>query len=92
MKRAYDVINKLKKEKASGKGSKGSKGKGKGSKGKGSKGSKGGKVCAKTTPDGKLHVCFDYNDGTCSRRNCRFAHVCGICFKEGSPMWDCDHN
>ena len=39
--------------------------------------------CAPYTPDGQK-VCFDFNTKD-------FAHVCGRCFKVGTPMYSCDH-
>jgi len=77
----------------------GGKGKTKGkAKGKG-KGKDKGKVnieappgCAAMTPQGKP-VCFRFNSGTCnsSKKQCRYAHVCGVCFKVGVPMTTCKH-
>ena len=61
------------------------KGKGKGSKPPGN--------CASETPDGKK-ICFDFNAAgkKCARgEKCRFAHVCGICFRKGAPMGRCSH-
>ena len=48
--------------------------------------------CAAMTPDGK-RICYDFNGGGCSRgtKDCRFEHVCGICFKAGTPMGQCAH-
>ena len=47
--------------------------------------------CAPYTRDGQK-VCFDFNtkDMVCRRgRGCTFAHVCGRCFKVGTPMYSC---
>ena len=67
----------------------GSKGSGKGKRGK-SKTSGGG--CAKMTPEGKP-VCFAFNNESekCMKIGCRFQHVCGVCFKPKTPMYDCKH-
>ena len=49
--------------------------------------------CAPYTADGQK-VCLDFNtkDMVCRRgRVCTFAHVCGRCFKVGTPMYSCDH-
>ena len=48
--------------------------------------------CADTTPDGKK-VCYPFNKRGpgCNRKGCPFAHVCGICFKAGVPMYKCRH-
>ena len=48
--------------------------------------------CADTTPDGKK-VCYPFNKrgAGCTRKGCPFAHVCGICFKAGVPMYQCRH-
>ena len=70
------------------------KGKGKGKdKGKGPKGSSlhaaaGG---VNKTPDGR-NVCFRFNqEGGGCKTKCRFAHVCGVCFKKDVPMFRCNH-
>ena len=47
--------------------------------------------CASQTPEGKK-ICYDFNGSGCDRGDkCRFAHVCGVCFKKGKPMGSCDH-
>ena len=48
--------------------------------------------CADKTPDGN-RVCYAFNNRGegCKRTSCPFAHVCGVCFKKGRPMYDCDH-
>ena len=68
-----------------------------GGKGKGKGKSKGkGKTppppnCSTKTPDGK-QICFKFNThGGCDVQGCHFAHVCGTCFKKGSPMGQCAH-
>ena len=64
---------------ASGKGGDKKKGSGKGK-------------CAHMTPDGEK-ICYPFNkaaDG-CTRQDCSFAHVCGVCFKKGTPMSKCGH-
>ena len=81
----------------SGRGPKGGKGKGKynqghSKKGSGSKGKGKGKqprVCATSTPNGKL-ICLQFNsmENPCTRRPCRYQHVCGKCFKDHA-MWQC---
>ena len=76
---------------------------GNGGKGKGGKGGKNGKNkgqkqqpapagCARTTPGGKA-ICYGFNrqNAGCTRANCPFVHVCGVCFKEGVPMYSCSH-
>ena len=49
--------------------------------------------CAAVTPDGNK-VCYAYNNRGegCKRKNCPFAHVCGLCFHKASPMFDCRHD
>ena len=44
---------------------------------------------ANKTPDGKS-VCFRYNNlgQPCQRANCKFEHVCGLCFGD-HPMYEC---
>ena len=72
--------------KGKGQGSAGPKGKGKGKSGKAS--------CAPKTPGpGSKPICYAFNNAAerCSKPNCRFEHVCGVCFKEGRPMFECDH-
>lgn len=65
--------------------SKGSKGKGK-SKGAGLPG------CAKVTKEGKP-ICYSFNNKNegCSKTDCLYQHVCGICMKPNSPMFTCSH-
>ena len=48
--------------------------------------------CKKVTADGKA-ICFRFNNPKegCKKTNCKFAHVCGRCFKAGVPMHKCDH-
>ena len=51
--------------------------------------------CAHKTPDGRL-ICYPFNSrkngkGSCTKPNCMFAHVCGICFAEGVPLFACNH-
>ena len=73
-----------------GKGDKGDRGKGKGTR----KGSAATTVpgCESTTPDGK-NICYSFNNAKekCIRKDCRYAHVCGRCFKVNRPMYACDH-
>ena len=48
--------------------------------------------CAEVTPNGK-RICYPFNkrgEG-CRRVKCNFAHVCGTCFAEGVPMFECRH-
>ena len=49
--------------------------------------------CASVTPDGNK-VCYAFNNRGegCQRKNCPFAHVCGVCFRKSSPMFDCRHD
>jgi hypothetical protein len=65
-------------------------GKGKTNKGKG-KGK--GNRCANTTPDG-TKICFKYNNEKekCKNPSCSFAHVCGVCFAKGVPLYSCTHS
>ena len=72
-------------------------GKGKGKdKGKKGKGKGKGKAsppagCATRTPGNKL-VCWDFNkQAGCPVPNCKFEHVCGVCFAPGKPMFSCSH-
>ena len=46
--------------------------------------------CATHTKDGQP-VCFRYNTPgeKCKKAKCRYAHVCGICFAESHPMFQC---
>ena len=69
------------------KGEKG-KEKGKSKKGKG-KGSN--PHCATHTPDGEL-ICFRYNTPgeKCKVAKCKYRHVCGICFSEKHPLYECN--
>ena len=48
--------------------------------------------CAGTTPDGNK-VCYSFNNRGegCKRKNCPFAHVCGVCFRLKTPMFECRH-
>jgi len=70
-------------------------GKGQGGKGKKGKGGKEGSStgAARTTPSGK-NVCFAFNNRAekCTKKDCRFEHVCGVCFRKGVPMYECNHN
>ena len=70
---------------------KGTKGAGKG-KGQG-KGTKGKTVCKSSTPPpDSRQICYAFNDPNrhCDG-NCGRAHVCGMCFKENTPMHSCNH-
>ena len=76
----------------SGKG--GGKGGGKDNDGKGG-GKGGGKDvnrfgCNFKTPDGRL-ICFAFNNEKegCKKPNCNMAHVCGVCFEKGTPLFKC---
>ena len=75
------------------------KGKGKG-KGKGIKGEQKGypskahnSGCANRTPNDEP-ICFKFNNAQekCFNKSCKFAQVCGKCFKKGVPMYECSHN
>ena len=78
-----------------GKGKNKGKGKGRGksknngqSKGRRGRGNGGAASCKAKTSDGQM-ICFDYNSNAgCDRQQCRFLHVCGVCFKE-HPMHQC---
>ena len=73
-----------------GKGKKG-KGKGKGKKGKGKGKNTPPPGCAQRTDKNKL-VCWDFNKPTgCPVPNCKFEHVCGVCFAPNKPMHECSH-
>ena len=70
------------------------KGKGKGNQ-KGAKSMEGttqGSGCSRVAPDGR-QICFRYNNKRegCKDKTCTFAHVCGTCYKKGTPMFACDH-
>ena len=86
-------------QKNGGNGAKGGGGGAKGGKNGGKAGGKGGvkknkgkgKGCARTTPDGK-GVCYSFNSQGCNTPDCRFAHVCGVCFKAGVDMHSCSCN
>ena len=68
----------------------------KGKYGNGKGGKEGGKGavasgCAKMTGDRKA-ICFAFNarNERCKRgKSCNYAHVCGICFTKGKPMFEC---
>ena len=78
--------------KGGGGGAKGGKNGGKsGGKGGGKKSKGKGKTCARTTPSGQ-GVCFNFNNHSCNKPNCTFAHVCGVCFKENVSMQNCSCN
>ena len=46
--------------------------------------------CATHTKEGQP-VCYRFNTPgqSCKKSKCRFAHVCGICFAENHPMYQC---
>jgi hypothetical protein len=50
--------------------------------------------CASKTPepDSRL-ICYRFNNeqARCESAKCRFAHVCGVCFAMGVPMYACSH-
>ena len=66
-------------------GQKGGKGKG-----KGKKGFQGEGKCAAKTPQGDM-ICYAFNSRGkgCSLKDCRFKHVCGICFQPGHGIYNC---
>ena len=69
-----------------------SKGDGKG-KGKGKGKGRLPATCNRVTPDGR-QICYGFNIGKnkCKAGSrCKFSHVCGVCYKEGVPMYDCSH-
>jgi hypothetical protein len=73
------------------------KGKSKGSGKSSGKGKGKGKTpgCAARTPepDSKL-ICYKFNKEAqrcSSAAKCRFAHVCGVCYKKDTPMYQCNH-
>ena len=63
------------------------KGKGKGTKREGNASQSTG--CARVTPDGGL-ICYGFNnkEENCKRKDCRFLHVCGLCYGN-HPMFRC---
>jgi hypothetical protein len=71
-------------EKGKGKGSRKAKNKGKG---KGTK-TENKDGCKRKTPDGKS-ICFPFNTQGCTAASCQYMHVCGRCFKQGTPMSTC---
>ena len=73
-----------------GKGNGGGKGKGKKrNDGAGKEGTR----CARATPSGSP-ICFGFNnrDGCKRGAGCPFAHVCGVCFASGVPLFECSHS
>ncbi len=78
--------SKSSKGKASGKGKGREKGRPRG------KGREGAGSCRPEMNDG-TKVCFKYNNPSvgCANTKCAFAHVCGICFAAGVPMFRCSH-
>ena len=48
--------------------------------------------CAARTASG-APICFAFNNPKtgCSKPNCPFAHVCGVCFRKEEPMHTCKH-
>ena len=43
----------------------------------------------RTASPRKRMICWNYNKGTCTRPDCKFAHVCALCGKEGHPARLC---
>ena len=72
-----------------------SKGKGKHSdkvKGKGKHSDKGkSKGGCKFKNDKGEQLCYAFNNEGCAKRDCKYKHQCGTCFKEGIPMFRCNH-
>eukprot|EP00913_Durusdinium_trenchii_P014440 g13545.t1 len=69
------------------KGGKGrEKGKSKKGRGKGSN-----PHCATHTPDGEM-ICFRYNTPgeKCKSSKCKYKHVCGICYSDRHPLYECN--
>ena len=67
------------------------KGKGKGKNKVKGKGKSSPSNCAGLTPDGKK-ICLDFNGSGCNKgAECRFNHVCRVCFRKGTPMGQCGH-
>lgn len=50
----------------------------------------GGGVCASHTPEGDM-VCYRFNTAgeKCKSKKCKYRHVCGICFSDKHPMYQC---
>ena len=49
--------------------------------------------CAPVTPDGE-RICFHLNnkERKCQHgQKCKFAHVCGRCFRKNTPLYECNH-
>ena len=44
------------------------------------------------TADG-TKICYKFNNEKemCKKLGCSFAHVCGVCFAKGLPMYSCTH-
>ena len=74
-------------ERPGGRGKGGGKGKDKGK----DKTQRNNNVCARMD-DQKKPICFKFNRGNCKVQSCPYEHVCGVCFKPGVPMKDCDHS
>ena len=68
------------------------KGAGRGKAGKARGKGKGNRGCTAATPDG-TKICFRFNkeQQKCKISNCSFAHVCGMWFAKGVPMYSCTH-
>ena len=68
----------------------GGKNKGRG-KGKGAnRSAASGGTCASHTPDGDM-ICYRYNNvgEKCRSKKCKFKHVCGLCYSDKHPMFQC---
>ena len=67
------------------------KGKGK-DKGKGKHSVKGkGKNGCKFKNDKDEPICYAFNNEGCTKKDCKYKHECGTCFKAGIPMFRCNH-
>ena len=43
----------------------------------------------RTSSPRKRMICWNYNKGTCTRKDCKFAHACSKCGKDGHTVSQC---
>jgi hypothetical protein len=43
----------------------------------------------RTSSPRKRMICWNYNKGTCTRKDCKFAHACSKCGKDGHTISQC---
>ena len=49
-------------------------------------------LCKAKTKSGKsICILFNRAGKKCTKKKCKFEHVCGVCGKPGVPMFECDH-